>query len=45
MAPTARRAKTGKGCLYLKRLADVDRGVLEKLIHATVAGMRRRHTA
>ncbi|HKP70541.1 MAG TPA: DUF1801 domain-containing protein [Pyrinomonadaceae bacterium] len=24
--------KTGKGCLYIKRLADVDESVLEKLI-------------
>ena len=24
--------KRGKGCLYIKRLADVDEGVLEKLI-------------
>ena len=24
--------KTGKGCLYIKRLADVDETVLEKLI-------------
>lgn len=24
--------KTGKGCLYIKRLADVDRAVLEKLL-------------
>ena len=27
----------GKGCLYIKRLADVDLGVLEKLIARTVA--------
>ena len=30
--------KTGKGCLYLKRLADVDTAVLEAMIGA---GMRR----
>lgn len=28
--------KTGKGCLYLKRLADVDEGVLNELIEASV---------
>lgn len=28
--------KTGKGCLYIKRLADVDEKVLEKLIKAAV---------
>ena len=26
--------KTGKGCLYIKRLADVDMGVLEELVAA-----------
>ena len=28
--------KTGKGCLYLKRLADVDQKVLSDLIHRSV---------
>lgn len=28
--------KAGKGCLYIKRLADVDVAVLEKLLAATV---------
>jgi len=28
--------KTGKGCLYIKRLADVDVAVLEKLIRESV---------
>jgi hypothetical protein len=28
--------KTGKGCLYLKRLADVDLGVLEAMIAAAL---------
>lgn len=31
---------TGKGCLYIKRLADVDTGVLKKLIAASVKKMR-----
>ena len=31
--------KTGKSCLYLKRLADVDRVVLEELITRSVAAM------
>jgi hypothetical protein len=26
--------KTGKGCLYIRKLADVDAGVLEKLLKA-----------
>jgi len=28
--------KTGKGCLYLRRLGDVDRGVLRELIDRSV---------
>jgi hypothetical protein len=35
--------KTGKSCLYLKRLADVDLTVLEALVRASVAAMRERH--
>jgi Domain of unknown function (DU1801) len=31
--------KTGKGCLYLKRLADVDEAVLEQLIAGGLAHM------
>ena len=31
--------KTGKSCLYLKKLADVDRKVLEKLIKGSVKAM------
>jgi hypothetical protein len=29
--------KTGKGCLYVKRLADVDAGVLEELARTALA--------
>jgi len=32
--------KTGKGCLYIKRLADVDLDVLEELVNASVAYLR-----
>ncbi len=32
--------KTGVGCLYIKKLADVDRGVLKSLIERTVADAR-----
>jgi Domain of unknown function (DU1801) len=35
--------KTGKACLYVKRLADVDAGVLRELIDASLAEMQRRH--
>lgn len=31
--------KTGKSCLYLKRLADVDQQVLEQLIEASIKAM------
>lgn len=33
--------KTGKSCLYIKRLSDIDMTVLEELIALSVAHMRR----
>lgn len=33
--------KTGKSCLYLKRLADVDQGVLEELVRASAEHVAR----
>lgn len=30
--------KTGKGCLYINKLADIDTGVLKTMIEATVKG-------
>ena len=35
--------KVGKGCLYFKRLADLDAKVLEALIAGSVAEVRRRY--
>ena len=35
--------KAGKGCVYVKRLADVDLKVLERLVALSVAERRRRH--
>lgn len=35
--------KMGKACLYLRRLADVDVKVLEKLVKGSVAEVRRRY--
>jgi len=35
--------KTGKSCLYIKRLSDVDEKVLEKLIVESVRNMRKRY--
>jgi hypothetical protein len=34
---------TGKGCLYIKNLADVDAKVLETLIENAVAATRARY--
>lgn len=35
--------KTGKSCLYIKRLSDVDEAVLTDLIDKSVKEMRRRY--
>ncbi|MDE2726707.1 MAG: DUF1801 domain-containing protein [Gemmatimonadota bacterium] len=35
--------KTGKSCLYVNKLADVDLDVLERLVRASVAEMKRRY--
>jgi hypothetical protein len=35
--------KMSKCCLYFKRLADLDRSVLEKLVVGSVAEVRRRY--
>ena len=35
------RHRRGKGCLYVKKLADVDMGVLETLVRAHLAHMDR----
>jgi hypothetical protein len=35
--------RTGKSCLYIKRLADVDSAVLEELIAASLAEMDQRY--
>lgn len=35
--------KTGKSCLYIKRLADVDTSVLEDLINSSVTHMKRNY--
>lgn len=36
------RHKTGKSCLYIGKLADVDLGVLREMIATDLAGMNRR---
>lgn len=35
--------KTSVGCLYIKRLADIDPAVLEKLIHCSVVDMKNKY--
>ncbi len=35
--------KTGKSCLYIKRLSDVDEKILEKLIDGSVKYMRKNY--
>ena len=37
------RHKTGKSCLYLKKLADVDLSILKNLIQESVATMIRKY--
>ena len=34
--------KRGKGCLYINKLDDVDRGVLRKLVQHSIAELRKR---
>lgn len=36
--------KTGKSCLYVKKLADVDLSVLEELIQESVEHVARKHS-
>ena len=38
------RYKTGKSCLYIKRLEDVDEGILQKLIEESVKHMRKTYS-
>jgi hypothetical protein len=35
--------KAGKGCVYIKKLSDVDLKVLEKLVAGAAAGRKREH--
>ena len=37
------KVKTGKSCLYIKRLDDVNTGVLKKLIEQSVRHMRKKY--
>ena len=33
----------GKGCLYIKKLADVDQTILEKIVSRSIAAMRKKY--
>jgi hypothetical protein len=37
------RHRTGKACLYIRRLSDIDRDVLEELVSASLLHMRERY--
>lgn len=43
--PRLGKHTTGKGCLYIKRLSDVDRGVLTDIIRTAHETMKARHPA
>lgn len=38
------KCKTSVGCLYINKLADVDTGVLEKLVNQAFIDMKKQHT-
>jgi hypothetical protein len=42
LLPNLGKHTTGKGCVYIKKLADVDRKVLAKLVTESVAATRAR---
>lgn len=35
----------GKSCINIKRLSDIDLATLEKIVHGSVAAMRKAHSA
>ena len=37
--------KTGKGCIYIKTLADIDEKVLRKMIHSGVKHLQKKYPA
>jgi Domain of unknown function (DU1801) len=44
LLPRLGKHTTGKGCLYVKKLADVDRKVLQSMAIKSVAAQRKRHS-
>ncbi len=45
LLPGIGKHKTGKGCLYVKKLADVDAGVLEKIVRTAWENRLAGHVA
>ena len=45
MMGTLGKYKTGKSCLYVKKLTDIDQGVLRELIHESVRYMKEKYPA
>jgi hypothetical protein len=43
LLPRLGKHKAGKGCVYIKRLSDVDLKVLEKLVAGAAAGRKGEH--
>ncbi|MBK8256443.1 MAG: DUF1801 domain-containing protein [Polyangiaceae bacterium] len=43
LLPKLGKHKMGKGCLYIRRLSDVDTAVLEKLVTTSVKELQRRY--
>jgi hypothetical protein len=43
LLPKLGKHRMGKSCLYFKQLADLDKLVLEQLVAASVAGVKRRY--
>ncbi len=35
--------KTDGGCVYVKKLADIDMGILKKMIQLTISHMKKKH--
>jgi hypothetical protein len=44
LLPKLGKHSTGKGCLYVKKLADVDQKVLETLVVKAVAAAKAKHS-
>ncbi|GAB3928937.1 DUF1801 domain-containing protein [Larkinella terrae] len=45
LLPKFGKHKTGKGCIYIKKLADVNTGVFYEMIGASVENMKNRYPA